>query len=168
MLRLTLEVKTFSTLLLLGSLVICAILSLVETANAESLRDPTQVPANMVATDSNPANTAQAVQNSGPVLQSVMLGAKYRAAIINGKKIKLGEKYDQAKLVGLTENSATLRNADGTTQTLVMSYGAIQKTPVKITYQSPKNKPLAPTESLDKPDTSVLISSDSNPTPGSK
>lgn len=168
MLRLTLEVKTFSTVLLLASLAIAAILSLIESANAESLRDPTQVPTNMVATDANPANTVQPVQNTGPVLQSVMLGAQYRAAIINGKKIKLGGKYENAKLVGLTENSATLKNADGTTQTLMMSYGAIQKTPVKITYQPPKTKPLSSTETLDKPDTSVLISSDSNPTPGRK
>ena len=130
MLRLTLEVKTFSTLLLLSSLAISCVLSLVESANAESLRDPTQVPSNMVATDGNQTSATQATENAGPVLQSVMLGAKYRAAIINGKKVKLGDRYEQAKLVGLTENSATLKNADGTTQTLVMTYGAIQKPPV--------------------------------------
>lgn len=167
MLRLTLEVKTFSTVLLLASLAISAILSLVESANAESLRDPTQVPTRMVANDASQANTAQVVQNTGPVLQSVMLGVQYRAAIINGKKVKMGGKFEKATLVGLSENSATLKNPDGTTQTLMMSYGTMQKTPVKITYQPPKNKPFSP-ETVEKPVTSVLISSDSNPTPVSK
>lgn len=168
MLRLTLEVKTFGTVLLLTSLAIAAILSLVEAANAEPMRDPTQVPTNMVANDGSQANATQDAQNTGPVLQSVMLGAQYRAAIINGKKVKMGGKFEKATLVGLSENSATLKNPDGTTQTLRMTYGAIQKTPVKITYQPPKNKPLTPTDTLEKPVTSVLISSDSNPMPGRK
>lgn len=166
--RFTLELKTFSTLLLLGSLAMAGIFSLVEQAWAEALRDPTQVPSNMVSGDNRQANTAQTEQNSGPVLQSVMLGAQYRAAIINGKKVKLGSKYEKSTLVGLTENSAILKNADGTTQTLVMSFGALQKTPVKVTYQPPKQKYFASTESQEKPETSLLISSDSNPIPGSK
>lgn len=166
--RLTLEVKTFSTVLLLGSLVIVAVLSWVEMSWAEPLRDPTQVPASMVVNDGSQNNNLQGSQNNEPVLQSVMLGAQYRAAIINGKKVKMGGKFEKSTLVGLSENSATLKHPDGSTQTLMMSYGAIQKTPVKITYQPPKNKPLAPTESFEKPESSVLISSDSNPLPGSK
>lgn len=166
--RFTLEVKTFSSILLLVALAVTGILSLVESAWAEALRDPTQLPANMVTGDGTQASLAQTEQNTGPILQSVMLGAQHRAAIINGKKVKLGGKYEKATLVGLTENSATLKNTDGTTQTLVMSFGAIQKTPVKVTYQPQKNKPLASTETQEKPDTSLRISSDSNPIPGSK
>lgn len=168
MLQLTLKLKTFSSILLLVSLAVTGIFALVESAWAEALRDPTQVPTNMVTGDGTQANLSQTEQYTGPVLQSVMLGAQHRAAIINGKKVKLGGKYEKATLVGLTENSATLKNTDGTTQTLMMSFGAIQKTPVKVTYQPPKNKPLASTETQEKPDTSLRISSDSNPIPGSK
>jgi MSHA biogenesis protein MshK len=166
--RLTLEVKTFSTVLLVVSLAFVGIFSLMEFASAEALRDPTQLPSSMVAADSANADGSQTTTKTGPVLQSVMLGAQYRAAIINGKKVKLGAKYENATLVALTENSATLKNSDGSSQTLVMSLGDIKKTPVIVTYQPPKTKNVAQTAPQEKLDTSVLISSDSNPIPGSK
>lgn len=158
-----LEVKTLRSFLLGVALAVTGTLSLAESAWAEALRDPTQVPSNMVVGNGKQANASQAEQYAGPVLQSVMLGSQHRAAIINGKKVKLGGKYEKATLVSLTENSATLKNTDGTTQTLLMSFGAIQKTPIKVTFQPPKTKPLASTETQDKPDTSMRISSDSNP-----
>ena len=55
------------------------------------------------------------------MLQSVMLGAQYRAAIIDGQKVVLGQKYGDARLIKLSEREALLRNPDGTTQTLSLS-----------------------------------------------
>lgn len=102
---------------------IITIALLMQSAQAEMLKDPTQPPASL---DSNAANTG-AQAPTGPVLQSVMIGAQYRAAIINGQKVLLGKKYEQATLIKLNENEAVLRNPDGTTQILAMATGVEKK-----------------------------------------
>jgi MSHA biogenesis protein MshK len=56
-----------------------------------------------------------------------MLGSQYRAAIINGKKVMLGGKYENATLIKINEREAVLRNSDMTTQTLAMDYVEIKK-----------------------------------------
>lgn len=176
--QLSLEVKTFSRVLLLALLAISAILSWVEASWAESLRDPTQIPAGMLASETA-KNTSSTEQTSGPVLQSVMLGAQYRAAIINGKKIKLGELFEKATLVALSENSATLRNPDGTKLTLKMlamnlPEGAVKKTSVKMSFYPPKHQAsaaqnsanqnsAAQNQNTEKVEDALLITSDSNP-----
>jgi MSHA biogenesis protein MshK len=91
------------------------------TSQAESLKDPTQPPASLYS--ETVANNETA---TGPVLQSVLIGAQYRAAIINGEKVMLGKKYQQATLIKLNEHEAVLRNPDMSTQTLVMDF-AIEK-----------------------------------------
>ena len=91
------------------------------TVQAGTLKDPTQPPASLYS---------EAVVNNevvaNPVLQSVLIGAQYRAAIINGQKVMLGKKYQQATLIKLDEHKAVLRNPDMSTQTLVMDF-AIEK-----------------------------------------
>jgi MSHA biogenesis protein MshK len=132
-------------------------------AYADALRDPTQIPSSVAPSESGSTNSTQAIpQNSGPVLQSVILGAQYRAAIINGKKIKLGDKYEQARLVALSEYSATLRNPDGSKQTLTMEYSAVKKTPIKMSFQPPAYPPRT-AEDATKTDSSPLISLDVHP-----
>lgn len=96
------------------------------TAHAETLKDPTQPPAVF-----NGNFTSEAIA-TGPVLQSVMLGSNYKAAIINGNKVLLGQKYEQATLIKLNEHEAVLRYPDKTTVTLTMDY-AIEKNLVKAT-----------------------------------
>jgi MSHA biogenesis protein MshK len=91
------------------------------TVQADTLRDPTQPPASL-----NSESGTEQVMTSGPVLQSVMIGSQIRAAIINGEKIQLGKKYQQATLIKLNEHEAVLRNPDMSTQTLVINY-AIEK-----------------------------------------
>lgn len=118
-------------------LFLLATLLLAAVAEADTLKDPTQPPA---ALDTNPDTSVTESIASSPTLQSVMLGAQYKAAIINGQKIFLGKKYEQATLIKLSENSAVLRNQDGTTQTLTMDYGAITKTNVTPTDSELKTK----------------------------
>jgi len=89
---------------------------------ADALKDPTQPPASLYSNTNSSGSETLAL----PILQSVMIGPHYRAAIINGKKILLGKKYEQATLIKLNEHEAVLRNPDMTTQTLVMDY-AIEK-----------------------------------------
>jgi|GEM_PF-690741 len=106
---------------LLSVLFAMAIILAMHTTQADTLRDPTQPPAALYNNaDSGGADVA------APVLQSVMIGPQYRAAIINGQKVLLGQKYEQATLIRLNEHEAVLRNPDMTTQTLVIDY-AIEK-----------------------------------------
>jgi MSHA biogenesis protein MshK len=102
---------------------------------AEGLKDPTQPPASLSAGTTNDNGQA-----AGPILQSVMLGSQYRAAIINGQKVMLGGKYENATLIRINEREAVLRNSDMTTQTLAMDYAGIKKTkPAALTSSKPKH-----------------------------
>lgn len=47
-----------------------------------------------------------------PVLQSVLLSATRKAAIISGQTVMLGEKFGTARLVKLTPSEAVLRTGD--------------------------------------------------------
>lgn len=91
---------------------------------AEALKDPTQPPASFSSELANGSNPAP----SGPVLQSVMIGTQLSAAIINGQKVLLGKKYEQATLISVNENQAVLRNQDGSTLILKMEYAGMKKT----------------------------------------
>ncbi len=105
-------------ILLLGMAIILAL----HSAEADPLKDPTQPPASLNSNDGMGQEVA-----TGPVLQSVMIGPHYRAAIINGQKVLLGKKYEQATLIKLNEHEAILRNPDMTTQTLAMDFAIDKK-----------------------------------------
>lgn len=110
-----------SALCILNTLLLLTGLSMGLSAHADSLKDPTQPPAafyNNINGDVIPV---------GPVLQSVMIGSNYRAAIISGQKVLLGKKYEQATLIKLNEHEAVLRYPDKSTQTLVLGYGIDKK-----------------------------------------
>ena len=93
------------------------------TVFAETLNDPTQPPTAFY----NQSSSGQGGELlSGPVLQSIILGSNYHAAIINGQKIMLGQKYDGATLIKLNEREAVLRNPDRSLKTLTMDF-SIQK-----------------------------------------
>jgi MSHA biogenesis protein MshK len=113
------------------------ILFTMRNVQAENLKDPTQPPASLSGdiTSTNANVTA-------PVLQSVMISTQFSAAIINGQKVMLGKKYEQATLIKVNENEAVLRNADMTTQILKMDYAGMKKnvSPIKTTKVK-SNKP---------------------------
>jgi len=48
-----------------------------------------------------------------PVLQSIILSATRKAAMISGQTVILGEKFGEARLVNLTPSEAVLRTGEG-------------------------------------------------------
>lgn len=109
------------------------LLTMQPNVQAETLKDPTQPPASFSSEIINGVTAA-----SGPILQSVMLGKQFSAAIINGQKVLLGKKYEQATLISVNENQAVLRNPDRTTLILKMDYADMKK--VVLPKQTTKNK----------------------------
>ena len=89
--------------------------------SAETLKDPTQPPMSSGVISQN--NQVMA----GPVLQSVMIGPKYRAAIISGKKVMLNGKYENSTLIKVSDREVVLLNSDRSTQTLDMAYVSVKK-----------------------------------------
>jgi MSHA biogenesis protein MshK len=84
-------------LLLLGTLPAAAV---------ETLPDPTRPPPEI-------ARPAAAEQAAGSGLQSVIIAPGRRAAIINGQTVELGGKYENARLIEVTERGVVLRGPQG-------------------------------------------------------
>ncbi len=78
------------------------------TAVAQALRDPTRPP---------PAASARVaagrIEQSGWVLQSVLISPERRYAIINGEVVALGGSIAGAELVAIAEERVTLRTQEG-------------------------------------------------------
>ncbi len=77
-------------------------------AAAQVLNDPTRPPAGLAPADSATGALAS------PILQSIMITRSERSAIIGGETVRLGGKYGEAAVIGITENEVTLRSASGT------------------------------------------------------
>lgn len=90
--------------------------------HAEEIDDPTRPPVAFL----NPAAVA-AVPAMTTGVASVKIGpGKKRSAIINGMAVSLGDAVGDATLVGVSENGAVLRHADGTLERLFI-YESIEK-----------------------------------------
>jgi len=80
---------------------------------AENLPDPTRPPSALgplpPAFGEEPENAPAPM----PVLQSIMLSASRKAAMISGQMVTLGEKFGEARLVKLTSSEAVLRTEEG-------------------------------------------------------
>jgi MSHA biogenesis protein MshK len=98
---------------IMQSAIALPLLCITASAWTEKLPDPTRPP---VLID-NPQSDAAASQYTGLVLQSVMISPHRKMAIINGQTVKLGEKFDGAQLVGISESEVVLRHGK-TLQTL--------------------------------------------------
>ena len=73
-----------------------------------ALADPTRPPASMAG------DTAVAVGESGPVLQSVIIPKKGKPmALIGGQQVVLGGVYGDSRLIALTEREAVLKGPAG-------------------------------------------------------
>ncbi|MBY0574596.1 MAG: MSHA biogenesis protein MshK [Undibacterium sp.] len=74
---------------------------------AQELQDPTRPPASLLS------GVGLSPVASGPVLQSILIGADRQLAIIDGKTVKLNGKFGNQVLVRLTETEAILREGKG-------------------------------------------------------
>lgn len=71
---------------------------------AQALPDPTRPPA---------WENAGAAGEGAPVLQSVMISPRRRAALISGQVVELGGRFGDARLVAVNENGVVLRSDAG-------------------------------------------------------
>jgi len=78
---------------------------------AEELADPTRPPAAIAAPVV--AAASGVVENKPLGLQSILISKTRRAAIIDGKTVELGGKYDGAKLIEVAEDRVVLQGAHG-------------------------------------------------------
>ena len=79
-------------------------------AGEATLTDPTRPPPEMMAF--LPAS-AGAVVLAVPRLQSVLIGASVRSAIIDGQRYKVGDKLGDARLLKISENEVVLAGTGG-------------------------------------------------------
>lgn len=86
---------------------------------AEVLTDPTLPPA-MGKEDSLLG------QSGGPILQSVIQGPGQKLAVISGQVVKVGQKFQEAILIQVTDRSAVLRYPDSTIEELQL-YPVVDK-----------------------------------------
>ena len=77
------------------------------TAVAQALRDPTRPPA------ASAKGIAGKTEQSGWILQSVLISPERRYAIINGEVVPVGGSVAGAELVAIAEERVTLRTPEG-------------------------------------------------------
>jgi MSHA biogenesis protein MshK len=80
-----------------------AVVLVLGSASAETLVDPTRPPAGFGQNDATSADI------SAPVLQSILISATRRIAIISGKTLHTGDKFGDAQLVSINDNEVVLR-----------------------------------------------------------
>ncbi len=83
------------------------------TVLAESLPDPTRPSIDLSSSGASVAGEGLPVEAVPHGLQSVIISPQYRAAIINGETVKLGDKSGDSTLVEVRESSVVLQNAHG-------------------------------------------------------
>ena len=84
---------------------LCAVTA--ATGAAQALRDPTRPPAASVK------GAAGKPEQSGWILQSVLISPERRYAIINGEVVPLGGLIAGAELIAVAEERVTLRTQEG-------------------------------------------------------
>ena len=123
------------------SFLVLSLVMLTLPVQAEALRDPTMPPAQLLQSAGMSTESY-----SVPVLQSTKLGEQNKAVMISGEIVSLGQQYHGAKLIKVTENTATLRSGDGKQQVLSMDYPIERKwlisesTPLTNTSKTGKQK----------------------------
>ncbi len=80
---------------------------------AENLPDPTRPPSALAPAGQPSGEEILKAPPPLPVLQSVMLSANRKAALISGQTVLLGGKFGDLRLVKLTPDEAVLKGEDG-------------------------------------------------------
>ena len=87
---------------------------------------------------------------AGPVLQSVMLSAGRRNAVISGQLLTEGERFGEASLIRISENEVELSGPEG--KQILRLFPAVEKLPVekKEALHRPTEKTGSPRKSEPK------------------
>jgi hypothetical protein len=102
-------------------------------ASPQVANDPTRPPGGSALSD--PGGEG----GGGLTLQSVMISPAYKAAMINGVMVKVGEKYGDAVLISVAENQVVLKS--GGTEQVLRFYSAVEKREVKPVVAKSEVKP---------------------------
>ncbi len=103
---------------------------------AEDLPDPTRPPAMIAGTGDATAQWSTERRSSG--LQSTIISATRRAAIIDGKTVELWEKHGNAQLIEVNEGSVVLRTAQ--TRRVLTLFPGVKMTPGKAVVRAPERE----------------------------
>jgi len=120
---------TISSLVLLGM----GLFSVSPTLS-QGLVDPTKPPPSFGAGET--ATPGDQASQAGPVLQSVLLSASRKEAIISGKLVKVGDAVGEAKVVRISESEVVLRKG-GELQTLKLFPGVHKRVDSNRTNAAP-------------------------------
>ena len=90
------------------TVVLVAVLAMAQAASAQTMADPTRPPAALVD------NAGEASVPPEMVLQSVLIPKKGRPlAVIGGQTVKLGEMFDDRRLVKVSDREVVLEGPNG-------------------------------------------------------
>ena len=105
----------------LGAMNLC----LVAGASAQAMRDPTRPPSQFL----DPGEAAATAPPESP-LQSIKRTGKHRTALLQGEWVKHGDRYGEAVVEKIDDQSLTLRFPDARRETFRM-YPEVDLQPVK-------------------------------------
>ena len=125
-------------LVLMALLVLPGGVPAAHAAGEATLTDPTRPPPEMMAF--LPASAGAAVL-AVPRLQSVMIGASVRSAIIDGQRYKVGDRIGDARLLRISENEVVLAGAGGR-QTMTL-FAPVKQTPAPVRTAAPARRDAA-------------------------
>lgn len=110
------------------------LLGLAGLAHAQELPDPTRPPASLGAPGSFAAESA----TTGPVLQSVLISANRKVAVISGQTVREGQKIGDERVVRISESQVDLSSGSGT-RTLKL-FPDVGRRPVSGTHAGTKTR----------------------------
>lgn len=108
---------------------------------ATDLLDPTRPPVELNSVPMTKDVAQQAVASD--TLQSVILAPHYRAAIISGHTVRLGESYGEARLVEVSEGQVVLESVQGKRVLKLFPEVFIKKSDTKLVETAGASKPKA-------------------------
>lgn len=113
---------------------------------AQALPDPTRPPSGARVTAEGP-NAAAAASEPAPVLESVLIGRDRSMAVISGRRLFVGDRVGDARIVRITGTEVVLRSSEG--QTTLKLFPQVEKrartqAPMAGAASQPHDKTRAP------------------------
>ncbi len=102
-----------------------ALFSLVAAARAQALSDPMRPPSYAAAAGAADTVSGDPAQG-GIVLQSIIVSAGRKLAVINGRAYRTGDRFGEARIAAISASAVTLRQA-GKTRVITLLPDATRK-----------------------------------------